>query len=140
MEVRDETADFVGFFVSAVVFCQDQQRVDPNVPTEFDVYWMVFLKKGPTRSQDPAEASRIQSGHLAHLAQQKRDGILLVAGPFEVEPENELRGIVLYPGDMPKEKVQAQVQADPAVQAGRLTVEIIKWWTPGGTMTFPAKQ
>ena len=113
------------------------EQTDPNVPTEFDTYWMAFLKKGTTKSQSAEEAAKIQSAHLAHLAKQRKEGKLLVAGPFEVEADANMRGIVLYSADLSLEEVQSLVDADPAVKTGRLSVEIIKWWTPAGVMTFP---
>ena len=116
------------------------EQTDPNVPSDFDTYWMVFLKKGTTLSQNAEEAAKIQSAHLAHMAKQKKEGKILVAGPFEVDADHEMRGIVLYSADLPLQQVQSLVQADPAVKAGRLSVEIVKWWTPAGAMVFPKQQ
>lgn len=107
---------------------------DEVVPTEFDTYWMVFLKSGTTRSQNAEETQKIQMGHLTHLTNLKKDGTIIVAGPFEVDKDHPMRGIVLYPGDTPREEVERLSNMDPAVKAGRLSVEIIKWWTPKGAI------
>jgi hypothetical protein len=48
-----------------------------------------------------------------------------------------MRGIVLYPGEMTEEEVRALAEDDPAVRAGRLRVDLRKWWTGAGAVTFP---
>ncbi len=107
-------------------------------PKELDKYWMVFLERGDDPPQLDEEASaELQRRHLAHLSKMHREGYSLVAGPFEVGEEEPLRGIVLYRGDLEGDRVRELASADPAVEAGRLKVRVMKWWTPGGAMTFP---
>ncbi len=106
------------------------------VPKAFDTYWMVFLKKGEARDQNEEDSARIQREHLAHLKSLFDEGKLLVAGPLEVDADYAIRGLVIYPGDMDQETVRKLAEADPAVKAGRLKVEVIKWWMPKGVMKF----
>jgi hypothetical protein len=35
------------------------------------------------------------------------------------------------------EEARALAEADPMVQAGRLTVEVLTWWVEKGVMEFP---
>ncbi len=46
------------------------------------IYVMAFLKKGPNRSQDSVEATRLQSAHMANIQRMAREGSLVLAGPF----------------------------------------------------------
>lgn len=95
-------------------------------------YYLVFLKEGPQRNQSAEEAQRIQSGHLAHLNALAEQGHTLMTGPMG--DQGPIRGIVVY--NLPDEaQVKALAEADPAVQAGRLMVEIHPWWcTPGSSL------
>ena len=113
------------------------QDSEGNPPRQFDSYWMVFLERGddPPELEDSASAD-LQRKHLAHLSKVRSEGFALVAGPFEVPAEESLRGIVLYRGDLEKEKVEQLASADPAVKAGRLKVRVLRWWTPGGALQF----
>lgn len=121
-------------FVLPLLFAGCIFAQDDVVPTEFDTYWMVFLNAGEARSQTPEEAQKLQMAHLGHLTKLKNDGTIIVAGPFEVDKDHPMRGIVLFPGDTPKEEVERLTKMDPAVKAGRLKVEILKWWTPKGAI------
>lgn len=107
-------------------------------PMEFDNYWMVFLERGddPPELDDEASA-KLQRQHLGHLSKVFREGYSLVAGPFEVPAEETLRGIVLFRGDLSEEEVARLANADPAVQAGRLKIRIMKWWTGARALAFP---
>jgi len=119
------------------VWSQTEQGKETSVvPREFDTYWMVFLNKGKNRERPKEEADKLQIAHLTHLKRQIDEGKMLVAGPFEVDAAYKHRGILLYPGDTPLETVQQLAGNDPAVLAGSLEVEIIKWWTPKGSVKF----
>ena len=113
------------------------QDAEGNPPTEFDKYWLVFLERGDDPPQLDEEASaELQRRHLAHLSKVHREGYARVAGPFEVPDEEPLRGIVLYRGDLERDKVMELTSADPAVEAGRLKIRIMRWWTAAGAMSF----
>lgn len=111
------------------------QNEEGDPPTEFDAYWMVFLERGDDPPQLEEEASaELQRQHLAHLGKVWNEGYALVAGPFD--GGDELRGIVLYRGDLERDEVMELAGADPAVQAGSLKVRALKWYTPGGLLDF----
>ncbi len=115
------------------------QDAEGNPPADFDKYWLVFLERGDDPPQLDAEASaELQRRHLAHLSKVYREGYAKVAGPFEVPDDEPLRGIVLYRGDLERDRVAELAGADPAVEAGRLKIRVLRWWTAAGAMSFPA--
>lgn len=92
-------------------------------------YFMAFLKSGPIRSQDQAEADSIQQLHLAHLARMYYEGYADISGPFG--DEGETRGITIY--NVPTlEMADSLANMDPAVQSGRLVIEVRPWWAAKG--------
>ncbi|MCB0639570.1 MAG: hypothetical protein KDC54_23250 [Lewinella sp.] len=97
-------------------------------------YFMVLLKKGPNRSQQGAEAERIQREHLAHLSALAADRKICMAGPMG-EDGSDVLGIVIFNTPTLAE-AQRLANDDPAVQAGRLIVEIHPWWAAIGSQLF----
>ncbi|MBP6185022.1 MAG: hypothetical protein KA479_08760 [Saprospiraceae bacterium] len=89
------------------------------------VYYMALLKPGPNRSQDEATAAAIQKAHMNHITQMAASGKLVVAGPFL--EAGDFRGIFIF-DVATKEEAEALTQSDPAVQAGRLEMVLIKWY------------
>ncbi|MFN8206002.1 MAG: YciI family protein [Bacteroidales bacterium] len=86
---------------------------------------MVYLKKGPVRNQDSATAAEIQKGHMANIEKLARERKLLLAGPFL--DEGEVRGIFIF--DVPTvEEARKLTETDPAVQSGRLIMELHPWY------------
>ena len=74
----------------------------------------------------------IQEQHLAHLAELRERGVLLLAGPFGDQPDESLRGLcVMTTGLLETREVMAH---DPAVVAGRLAAEVMSWWTYPGSL------
>lgn len=98
---------------------------------QMKTYYMVFLKKGPNRNHDSATAATIQAGHMANIQKLAAAKKLKVAGPFL--DDGDLRGIFIL--DVPSlEEAKRLTEADPAVQAGRLIMEIHPWMTQKGTI------
>ena len=93
-------------------------------------YFMAFLKKGPVRDQSPDETALIQEGHLSYMNQLAEENKLSIAGPFG--DDGEFQGIVIY--NVPTlEEATRLVQNDPAVKAGRLSIEVRPWWAAKGS-------
>ncbi len=54
------------------------------------------------------------------------------------KPDDSLRGLTFYrTGSLARARQLAE--ADPAVHAGRLTIEIMTWYCPAGTMRLPGR-
>jgi uncharacterized protein YciI len=105
-------------------------KAQTNTEEEFQMkqYFMVFLTRGPNRSQDSATAAHIQVGHLENITRLFNEKKMVMAGPFL--DDGIYRGIFLF--DVTTEaEVKQLLQTDPAVKAGRLGYEIHPWYGPG---------
>jgi uncharacterized protein YciI len=102
---------------------------------ELDSYSFVLLKRG-TRAAEftDEELEVLQSQHLAHLAAMTEQGHLVLAGPFSDQPDETLRGFCLYRTDV--EETRRLAESDPSVQAGRMAVDVMGWWTKKGSLPF----
>jgi len=87
---------------------------------------------------DNAELQRIQREHLAHHARLRASGHVVTNGPVVEQPDPSLRGLTFYRTGSLEESRQL-AEADPAVRAGRLAVEIMTWYCPPGTMSKPGR-
>jgi uncharacterized protein len=87
---------------------------------------------------DDAELGRIQKEHLAHHARLRESGHVVTNGPVTDQPDPSLRGLTFYrTGSL--DQARQLAEADPAVRAGRLSVEIMTWYCPPGTMSKPGR-
>ncbi|MBR9998685.1 MAG: hypothetical protein KFF73_06930 [Cyclobacteriaceae bacterium] len=92
-------------------------------------YVMAFLKRGPDRSHDSVTAANLQKAHLENIRKMAEDGKLVLAGPFF--GDGDLRGIYVF--DVAGiEEAEKLTQSDPAIQAGRLVMEMKEWYGPAG--------
>lgn len=88
-------------------------------------YILAFLKMGPNRNQSTEEVSRLQRAHLDNIGKLAEQRKLVVAGPFL--DDGEVRGIYIF--DVSSiEEAQALTETDPAIQAGRLIMELHEWY------------
>ncbi|HVF89116.1 MAG TPA: YciI family protein [Blastocatellia bacterium] len=95
-----------------------------------DAYHVGFLRRGPgwTPESTP-ETERVQSAHMAHIQDMAKSGKLVGAGPFS--DGGRLRGVFIFKvGSL--EEAKAMSEADPAVKAGRLIVDVHPWTGPVG--------
>jgi uncharacterized protein len=95
-------------------------------------YVMAFLKAGPNRDQDSATAAALQRGHMEAISRLAGEGKLVLAGPFLAG--TELRGLFLFAVDS-VEEARALTETDPAVQAGRLEMDLLPWYGSAALMT-----
>lgn len=96
-------------------------------------YFIAFLKSGPNRSQNKAEADSLQALHQAHLGKMYDLGYADISGPFG--DDGDIRGITIY-NTPTQEMADSLANADPMVQAGRLVIEMHPWWAAKG---FPLR-
>ncbi|MBK8502999.1 MAG: hypothetical protein IPL46_12750 [Saprospiraceae bacterium] len=88
-------------------------------------YFLVFLKKGTSKSENKEEASKIQEQHLAYLGDLYKKGIICMNGPFG--DDGDIRGATVYRVASAEEALRL-ASGDPAVEAGRLSIEVHPWW------------
>lgn len=94
-------------------------------------YVMAFLKKGPKRDQDSATAVEIQKGHMANINRMAEEGKLILAGPFL--DDGDIRGIYIF-NVQTVEEAEALTKTDPAIQSGRLVMELHPWYGSAALM------
>ena len=94
-------------------------------------YVMAFLKAGPNRSQDEETAAKLQKAHLDNIKRMAEEGSLVLAGPFM--DDDDIRGIYIF-NVATIEEARALTETDPAIQAGRLVMELHPWY---GTAALP---
>jgi uncharacterized protein YciI len=91
-------------------------------------YYLGFLVRGPKFSpEDSPERQRIQQAHLANIKRLADMGKLIAAGPFA--EDINLRGIFVFKTGS-RQEAEELTNTDPAVQAGRLRIELYEWNVP----------
>ncbi len=100
---------------------------------EMKQYWMVFLKKGPNRTQDSISAAKIQEAHIRNIDRLASLGKIVLAGPMGYD--KDLRGIFVIDA---KDSAEAAsyIKTDSAIITGRLRFELHPWWTAKGKVEF----
>jgi hypothetical protein len=109
---------------------------DPNIPDAFDVYTVVVLRRPaePPQLSDP-ELADLQGRHLAYRADLRRQGLIVVNGPFGEQSDESYRGMSIFACD-PAEAARLS-DGDPSVAAGRLAYDVMEWWVAAGALAFP---
>jgi uncharacterized protein YciI len=107
---------------------------------DLESFELVVLRRPPNaRAYDDETLDRIQREHLAYLESLRDAGYIVTNGPVLDQPDESVRGLVFYrTGSLGESRRLAE--DDPAVRAGRLTVEIMTWWCPRGTMVRKGQQ
>jgi uncharacterized protein len=105
------------------------QETPPGMPA-MSRYQFGLLRRGPswTATRTPATDS-IQAGHMANIGRMAKEGVLLAAGPMG--DSGDLRGIFIFRADSIA-RLREQVAHDPAVQSGRLVLDLYSWFAPTG--------
>jgi uncharacterized protein len=124
----------------APVFAQESKKAESEAAQappkiEMTTYYVGLLYRGPKWSPEETEERKlIQEGHMAHIGKMADSGKLLLAGPFM--DDGKLRGIFVFRvGSL--EEAKALAEQDPAVQAGRLIVELHPWYSAKGIHVHP---
>lgn len=101
---------------------------------ELDRFTIALLVLRPDAPKlDEQAAAALQDAHLAHLADLHDAGYLLAAGPLLDE---KFRGLSIL--NVEPDRARALKEQDPAVRAGRFSVQVIPWMVPKGAMHFAA--
>ena len=104
-----------------------------------EAYELVMLRRPADAPpyDDPA-LERIQREHLAYHAGLRAAGQVVTNGPLTDQPDESLRGLTFYrTGSL--DEARRLAEADPAVKAGRLVVDVMTWCCPAGTMRQPGR-
>jgi len=103
---------------------------------EMMAYYLVLLRIGEKWTPEVTEETkRIREGHFANIQKMRKEGKLILSGPFEdgaeVPKAGDLNGLfLLKAGSM--EEVRALCDGDPSIRAGRNAAEIHQWLGPKG--------
>lgn len=104
---------------------------------DLEAFELVVLRRpADAREYDDETIERIQREHLAYGDGLRAAGHTVANGPVLDQPDESVRGLAFYrTGSL--ERARELAEADPAVRAGRLTVEVMTWWCRPGTMRQP---
>lgn len=94
-------------------------------------YILAYLKAGPNRNQDSVETARLQKAHMENIGRMAQEGKLALAGPFL--DDGEVRGIYVFAVET-MEEARELTNSDPAIQAGRLEMELHPWYGSAALM------
>jgi uncharacterized protein len=98
-------------------------------------YVFAYLKKGPNRNQDDSTARALQTAHMNNIVRMADEGKLVVAGPFM--DDTDVRDIYIF--NTPSiDSAAAWTNSDPAIQAGRLEMELHPWYGSAALMEVNA--
>jgi uncharacterized protein YciI len=111
-------------------------RSDPDTGDAFDVYTVVILRRpADAPEMSDAELDALQARHLAYRAELRRQGMLVVNGPFDEQSDPSYRGMAIFACDAAE--AARLSDGDPSVVAGRLTYDVMEWWVQAGSLAFP---
>jgi uncharacterized protein YciI len=104
---------------------------------DFDDHTLVLLRRSPDAPDfSDAELEKLQAAHLAYLKAMRERGVLSVAGPFDGQADETLRGLCVYTVRL--EEARRLAEQDPSVRARRMAPEVLTWRTPRGEVQFGA--
>lgn len=104
----------------------------PQQPLKMSTYYFAFLRRGPkwTPEKTP-ETEKLQAAHMANINAMAATGKLVIAGPFE--NAGNYAGVFIFKVAS-LDEAKALAEGDPAVKAGRLTVDVHPWLVPAGSL------
>ena len=118
------------------ISCRPKWRAIDNIPDAFDVYTFVLLRRPANAPDVPdQELDALQARHLAYRAELRRQGVLVANGPLAEQSDTAMRGLSIFACSL--DEAARLSDADPSVEAGRLTFDLFEWWVAAGTLAFP---
>ena len=104
---------------------------------ELEEYHLVLLRRpdNPPPFTDD-QLDDLQADHLAYLDRLATRGLLALNGPLVNQPDPTMRGLSFYCTETAHEALKL-AESDPMVRAGRLTVELMQFWTRPGSIAMP---
>jgi uncharacterized protein len=95
----------------------------------FTIALLILRPDAPNLDEDAA--ARLQDAHMAHLADLHEAGFLIAAGPLS---DPKFRGLSIL--NVEPDRARELKEKDPAVLAGRFSVQLIPWIVPRGAVTY----
>jgi uncharacterized protein YciI len=122
-----------GFFIAEMhPWWSEDVMKKPSSPIKLTTAYLALLTRGskwtPEKTPATEELQRAHIANIVRLAEMKK---LVVAGPFG--DNGQLRGIFVFKVASIDE-ARALTQTDPAVQAGRLAIDLHPWLVPEGVL------
>ena len=93
-------------------------------------YFMCLLRRGPVRSLSQKEVETLTRSHQDHLDWLSETKKLCISGPLD--GDGDIREMLILSA-FSLEEAEHLIWLDPAVKAGRFTVEVLPWWGPVGS-------
>ena len=104
----------------------------PSSPFKLTTAYLALLTRGAKWTPEKTPATEeLQKAHMANIIRLAEMKKLVVAGPFG--DNGQLRGIFVFKVASIDE-ARALAETDPAVQAGRLAIDIHPWLVPEGVL------
>ena len=104
----------------------------PMQPMKMTTYYFAFLRRGPKwMPEKTPETEKLQAAHMANIVAMAGTGKLVIAGPFE--NAGNYAGVFVFKVSS-LDEAKALADGDPAVKAGRLTVDVHPWMIPQGSL------
>ena len=117
------------FFVVTSITMNAQEKNEIEKKYEMKTYYLVFLKKGPDRTQDSVTVNVLQEQHIVHLNKLADSGKMDICGPLM--EDGDIRGICIY-NVATAEEAEKLANDDPMVKSGRLIVEVHPFYSAKG--------
>lgn len=96
-------------------------------------YFMCLLRRGPVRSLSQKEVETLTRSHQDHLDWLSETKKLCISGPLD--GDGDIREMLILSA-FSLEEAEHLIWLDPAVKAGRFTVEVLPWWGPVGSKLY----
>jgi len=106
---------------------------------DLQAFELVILRQPPQpHTLDEAALEQNQRDHLAYYTRLRTEGTVVTNGPLLDQPDESLRALAVFrTGSL--DTARQLAERDPAVRAGRFTVEVMTFWCNAGTMTLPGR-
>ena len=132
--LNEDPAVVAGFLVHELHpwWSEDVMKKTTTLPNKLTTAYLAFLTRGDKWTPEKTPATEaIQKAHLENINKLAEMKKLVVAGPFG--DNGRLRGIFVFKVDSIDE-ARSLAATDPAVQAGRLALQIHPWQVPEGIL------
>lgn len=122
-----------GFFTAEMhPWWSEDVMKKPSSPITLTTAYLAFLTRGAKWTPEKTPATEeLQKAHMANIFRLAETKKLVVAGPFG--DDGTLRGIFVFKVAS-LDEARALTETDPAVQAGRLAIDVHPWMVPEGIL------